>query len=74
MSDENKIFKIVEKVGESGLKIKLDRSDATPETIQISDTKKIKNEDGEGMLIKTDDGRNFGRLDSWPQDVLLEIH
>ena len=75
MLDESRIFKILEKVGESGLRIQQDGSDATAETIQISNTNKIKNENEQpGFILTTDDGRQFGRLDSWPQDVLVEIH
>ncbi len=75
MSDESRIFKILEKVGESGLKIQQDGSDATAEIIQLSQKKVIKNEDDQpGFILTTEDGRQFGRLDSWPEDVLVEIH
>ncbi len=75
MSDEGRIFKILEKVGESGLKIQQDSSDATAETIQLSNKRDIKNEDDQpGLILTTEDGRQFGRLDSWPEDVLVEIH
>jgi len=75
MSDENRIFKILEKVGESGLKIQQDGSDAPAETIQLSKKKIIKNEDNQpGLILTTEDGRQFGRLDSWPEDVLVEIY
>jgi len=75
MSDESRIFKILEKVGESGLKIQQEGSDTTPETIQLSQKKVIKNEDDQpGFILTTEDGRQFGRLDSWPEDVLVEIH
>ena len=75
MSDESRIFKILEKVGESVLKIQQDGSDATTETIQLSNKQVIKNEDNEpGLILTTEDGRQFGRLDSWPEDVLVEIH
>jgi hypothetical protein len=74
MSDESRIFKILEKV-ESGLKIQQDGSDATAETIQLSNKRVIKNEDDQpGFILTTEDGRQFGRLDSWPEDVLVEIH
>ncbi len=72
MSDESRIFKILEKVGESGLKIQQDGSDAIAETIQLSKKKVIKNEDDQpGFILTTKDGRQFGRLDSWPEDVLV---
>ncbi len=75
MSDESRIFKILEKVGESGLKIQQDGSDATAEIIQLSQKQVIKNEDDQpGLILTTEDGRQFGRLDSWPEDVLVEIH
>ncbi len=75
MSDESRIFKILEKVGEFGLKIQQDGSDATAETIQLSKKKVIKNEDDQpGLILTTEDGRQFGRLDSWPEDVLVEIY
>ena len=75
MSIENNLFKILEKVGESVLKIQQDGSDATTETIQLSNKQVIKNEDNEpGLILTTEDGRQFGRLDSWPEDVLVEIH
>ncbi len=75
MSDESRIFKILEKVGESGLKIQQDGSDALAQTIQLSKKKVIKNEDDQpGFILTTEDGRQFGRLDSWPEDVLVEIH
>jgi len=75
MSDESRIFKILEKVGESGLKIQQDGSDAIAQTIQLSKKKVIKNEDDQpGFILTTEDGRQFGRLDSWPEDVLVEIH
>ena len=75
MSDESRIFKILEKVGESGLKIQQDGSDAIAETIQLSNKQVIKNEDNEpGLILTTENGRQFGRLDSWPEDVLVEIH
>jgi len=75
MSDESRIFKILEKVGELGLKIQQDGSDAPAETIQLSTKKVIKNEDDQpGFILTTKDGRQFGRLDSWPEDVLVEIH
>jgi len=75
MLDESRIFKILEKVGESGLKIQQDGSDATAQTIQLSNKQVIKNEDDQpGLILTTEDGRQFGRLDSWPKDVLVEIH
>ncbi len=75
MSDESRIFKILEKVGESGLKIQQDGSDAIAQTIQLSTKKVIKNEDDQpGFILTTEDGRQFGRLDSWPEDVLVEIY
>jgi hypothetical protein len=75
MSDESRIFKILEKVGESGLKIQLDGSDGTAETIQLSNKQVIKSKDDQpGLILTTEDGRQFGRLDSWPEDVLVEIH
>ncbi len=75
MSDESRIFKILEKVGESGLKIQQDGSDTIAQTIQLSKKKVIKNEDDQpGFILTTEDGRQFGRLDSWPEDVLVEIH
>ena len=75
MSDESRIFKILEKVGESGLKIQQDGSDAIAQTIQLSKQKVIKNEDDQpGFILTTEDGRQFGRLDSWPEDVLVEIY
>jgi len=75
MSDESRIFKILEKVGESGLKIQQDGSDAIAQTIQLSQKKVIKNEDDQpGFILTTKDGRQFGRLDSWPEDVLVEIY
>jgi len=75
MLDESRIFKILEKVGESGLKIQQDGSDATAETIQLSNKRVIKNEDDQpGFILTTEDGRQFGRLDSWPEDVLVEIY
>ena len=75
MSDESRIFKILEKIGESGLKIQQDGSDATAETIQLSNKRVIKNEDDQpGFILTTEDGRQFGRLDSWPEDVLVEIY
>ncbi len=75
MSIENNLFKILEKVGESGLKIQQDGSDTTAEIIQLSNKQVIKNEDNEpGLILTTGDGRQFGRLDSWPEDVLVEIH
>ncbi len=75
MSDESRIFKILEKVGESGLKIQQDGSDAIAQTIQLSKKQVIKNEDNEpGLILTSGDWRQFGRLDSWPEDVLVEIH
>jgi len=75
MSDESRIFKILEKVGESGLKIQQDGSDAIAQTIQLSNKRVIKNEDDQpGLILTTKDGRQFGRLDSWPEDVLVEIY
>ena len=75
MSDESRIFKILEKVEEYGLKIQQDGSDATAQTIQLTKKQVIKNEDDQpGLIFTTEDGRQFGRLDSWPEDVLVEIH
>ena len=75
MSNENNVFRILEKVGESGLKIQQDGSDATAEIIQLSQKQVIKSEDNQpGLILITEDGRQFGRLDSWPEDVLVEIH
>jgi len=74
MSDESRIFKILKKVGESGLKIQLDGSDGTAETIQLSNKRVIKDKDDQpGFILTTEDGRQFGRLDSWPEDVLVEF-
>jgi len=74
MSDESRIFKILEKVGESGLKIQQDGSDIA-QTIQLSNKRVIKNEDDQpGFILTTKDGRQFGRLDSWPEDVLVEVY
>jgi len=42
MSYENRIFKILEKVGESSLKIQQDGSDAIAQTIQLSKKKSNK--------------------------------
>jgi len=75
MSDESRIFKILEKVGEYGLKIQQDGSDATAQTIQLTNKQEIKNEDDQpGLILTTEDGRQFGRLYSWPEDVLVEIY
>ncbi len=75
MSIENNLFKILEKVGEYGLKIQQDGSDATAQTIQLTKKQVIKNEDDQpGLILTTEDGRQFGRLDSWPEDVLVEIY
>ncbi len=75
MSDESRIFKILEKVGESGLKIQQDGSDTTAEIIQLSKKKVIKNEDDQpGFILTTEDGRQFARFDTWPEDDLVEIY
>jgi len=58
MSDESRIFKILEKVGESGLKIQQDGSDAIAQIIQLSKKQVIKNEDDQpGLILTTEDGR-----------------
>lgn len=75
MSDENAVFKILETVGDNGLKIKKDGPGEESQTIQLEKTQKINNQENKpGMLLITDDGRQFARLDSWPENVLLEIH
>jgi len=75
MSDESRIFKILEKVENLVWKIQQDGSDTIAQTIQISNKRVIKNEDDQpGFILTTKDGRQFGRLDSWPEDVLVEIH
>ncbi len=75
MSDESRIFKILEKVENLVWKIQQDGSDATAQTIQLTKKQVIKNEDDQpGLILTTKDGRQFGRLDSWPEDVLVEIH
>ncbi len=58
MSHENNVFKILEKVGEYGLKIQQDGSDTTAEIIQLSNKQVIKNEDDQpGFILTTEDGR-----------------
>jgi len=75
MSDESRIFKILEKVENLVWKIQQDGSGAPAETIQLSKKKVIKNEGEQpGFILTTEDGRQFGRLDSWPEDVLVEIY
>ena len=68
MSEQNNVFKILEKVGDAGLKIQKENSDAA-QTIQLSKTQAIKNqEEKPGLLLTTEDGRQFARLDSWPRN------
>lgn len=75
MSEEKSVFKILDTVGENGLKIQKDGPGEELQTIQLENSQKIKNqEDKPGMLLTTDDGRQFARLDSWPENVLIEIH
>lgn len=75
MSEKNSVFRILETVGDNGLKIQKDGPSEESQTIKLETTQKINNQENKpGMLLTTDDGRQFARLDSWPENVLIEIH
>ena len=72
--DEKGFFTILEQASESNFKIQENVPDAVAESIEIAQAGPAKTQDGKSAtLFKTTEGRNFARLDEWPDNLLLEI-
>ena len=72
--NEKGFFRILEQKTESNYKIQENIPNSEAESIEIVQSGPAKTQDGKSAtLFKTTQGRQFARLDEWPNDILLEL-
>lgn len=72
--EEKGFFTIVEQVDKANYKIQENVPNSMAESIQIQQAVPAKTQDGKiATVLKTEQGRQFARLDEWPKNLLLEI-
>lgn len=73
-TNEKGFFKILEQTNESNFKIQENIPNSVAESIEIAQSGPAKTQDGKpATLFKTTEGRQFARLEEWPNDVLMEL-
>ena len=71
---EEGFFTILEQLGETEYKIQENVPNSPKESIEISQSGKATTQDGkDALVLKTTQGRQFARLNEWPDNLLLEI-
>lgn len=73
-ASEKGFFTVLEQLGKTKIKIQENVPESVEESIEIAQTGPAKTQDGkDAILLTTNEGRQFARLEEWPGNLLLEI-